>query len=119
MLQLDRTPLLMEFGPYGPSLKGTSGFASPLGMGRFTTFPFHLGACQERNRQEQMIRRRARLQELARDFNVTSGCAKGDPSDDDGDDGDSKKKQKKRKKRRSQLAARVPGAPEPSPSLSV
>jgi hypothetical protein len=87
-----RTPLLMEFGPYGPSLRGTSGFSVP--MSRSTAFPFHMDQECEKKRQEAALRRRERLQELAREF---ARC----PSD-------------KKKKRRS--AARTPGLPEPVPS---
>lgn len=65
---LTRTRLLSEFGPYGPSLRGTSGFSAPLAQGRDTTFPYLLDPARERDRLEAMQRRRARIRELAADW---------------------------------------------------
>jgi len=62
----------MEFGPYGPSLKGTSGFQVPLGMGRFSTFPYRLDAKKERERYEAMMRRRQRLRELSGEWAIAN-----------------------------------------------
>ena len=69
-MKLSRTPLLMEFGPYGPSLRGTTGFQSPLSIGRFSTYPYNLNPCLEKERQEAAMRRRSRLQELVRDWSM-------------------------------------------------
>lgn len=64
-MTLVRTPLLMEFGPYGPSL---SGFSAPLSIGPTNTFPYHLDPEREKDRFEAFVRRRNRLRELAMDW---------------------------------------------------
>lgn len=65
---LKRTRLLSEFGPYGPSLRGTTGFSVPLGQGKDTTFPYSLDPNRESERLEALQRRRARIRELAADW---------------------------------------------------
>lgn len=75
-MQISRTPLLMEFGPYGPSLRGTTGFNLPLSMGRFSTFPYNMDPCVERERMIAAERRRQRLQELAREWTVKCSSQK-------------------------------------------
>lgn len=71
-----------------------------MSMGRYSTFPYNLNPCIERARAEAAERRRARLKELALDWTIK--C----PSD----------KGKKKSNRRPDDAARIPGAPELSPS---
>ena len=68
-MDLARRPLLMEFGPLGPSGSGgnrsTTGFAVPIGARRFNTWPFVPNAKLLQQKEQEAVRRRNRLRELA------------------------------------------------------
>jgi hypothetical protein len=68
-MRLKRTNLIMEFGPYGPSGSGgnksTTGFAVPMGARRFNTWPFVPNAKLLMQKEQEAVRRRNRLRELA------------------------------------------------------
>jgi hypothetical protein len=96
-MKLTRRRLLAEFGPYGPSLRGTTGFQTPLSA---TTYPYNLNPCLEKQRAEAAERRRVRLKELALDWTVKCPSAKN----------------KKKSSRLPDDAARIQGVPELSPA---
>jgi len=68
-VKLSRRPLLLEFGPYGPSGQGgnrsTSGFSAPISSRRFNTWPFIPNAKLMMQKEKERQRRRDRLRELA------------------------------------------------------
>lgn len=67
-MDLSRRNLLLEYGPYGPSLRGLS---VSLGRDR-TSFPFGLDPKKEKDRLETSMRRRDRLRQLAREWIIIS-----------------------------------------------
>jgi hypothetical protein len=68
-VDLRRTNLIMEFGPYGPSGAGgnssVTGFAAPVGARNFTTWPFMPNTEIMRQKDAEANRRRDRLRQLA------------------------------------------------------
>jgi len=66
-VRLERTNLIMEFGPYGGAKGGRSGggFASPVSTRRFNTWPFVPNAKLLMQKEQEAVRRRNRLRELA------------------------------------------------------
>jgi hypothetical protein len=68
-MDLSRRNLLVEYGPYGPSLRGLS---VSLGKQR-TNAPFGLDPAKEKERLESSLRRRARLRQLAIEWIIANG----------------------------------------------
>lgn len=68
-MRLERSRLIMEFGPYGPSGAGgnrsTTGFAVPVGARMMSTWPFVPDPEILMQKEHERQRRRLRLQELA------------------------------------------------------
>lgn len=69
-MALERTNLIMEFGPggsYGGMGGGRSagGFATPISTRRFNTWPFVPDAKILMQKEKERVRRRNRLRELA------------------------------------------------------
>ena len=66
-MALERTNLIMEIGPYGGGGGGRSsgGFATPVSARRFNTWPFVPNAKLLMQKEQEMVRRRNRLRELA------------------------------------------------------
>lgn len=58
-MKLVRTPLLVEYGPYGPSLRGLT---RPISMGRYMWT--NVDPKKEKERRESAKRRQERLQQL-------------------------------------------------------
>lgn len=64
-MNLTRTRLLVEFGPYGPSLQGASLSSA---ANRYGTYPYNLDPKKELKRLKSIERRRDRLRELVREW---------------------------------------------------
>jgi hypothetical protein len=90
-VDLTRTNLIMETGPYGGSGSGgasSGSFSTPVSTRRFNTWPFVPNAKLLMQKEQEAIRRRNRLRELALGWfvhgpnggtngNVSSGAAPG------------------------------------------
>ena len=72
---LSRTNLIMEFGPLGPTGRGTGGVATPVSTKRFNTWPFVPNAKLMMQKQQEAQRRRERLRELALGWFMHGGMA--------------------------------------------
>jgi len=71
-MDLTRRNLLVEYGPYGPSLRGLS-----VSLGRSRTGkPFGLDPELEKERMESSLRRRERMRELAIEWLIASDAEK-------------------------------------------
>jgi hypothetical protein len=66
-VDLERTNLIMETGAYGGGGGGRSagGFATPVSARRFNTWPFVPNAQLLMQKEQEAVRRRNRLRELA------------------------------------------------------
>lgn len=61
-MELRRTNLIMEFGPYGST---TSGMAAPIGVRNFGSYPFMPNMELLKQKDAEANRRRERLRQLA------------------------------------------------------